>query len=461
MKLLLGDCLEKMKELEENSVDAIVTDPPYGLSFMGKDWDHGIPGKHFWEEAIRVAKPGAYLLAFGGTRTYHRLACAIEDAGWEIRDCISWVYGQGFPKSLDISKALDKMAGAEREVVEIKQHAKKDFKENLYAQDPANANNIKIFGYGEEEITVPSTDAAKQWDGWGTALKPAYEPIVLARKPLSESTVAGNVLKYGTGGINIDGCRIETAEQITNHSRKSESALSKGKYGDSTAQETFQTEGQQIGRFPSNFIHDGSEEVLEIFPETKSGNLLPSHKLKASENNCMSGSNQERSPNQVFGGDSGSAARFFYCAKASKSDRDEGLENFLDSYERKTPMAGRGQGGLKCTICGKWKVSGNPCQCINPEFEKQDFKKESNKNIHPTVKPTSLMQYLCRLITPPNGIILDPFMGSGSTGKAAILEGFDFIGIEKEEEYLKIAETRISFAQKQKEEESKDIFTSI
>jgi DNA modification methylase len=395
------DCLEKMKDLKSDSVDAIVTDPPYGLSFMGEDWDHGIPGKHFWEEAIRVAKPGAYLLAFGGTRTYHRLACAIEDAGWEIRDCISWVYGQGFPKSLNISKAIDKMAGAEREVVgRSKRHVsgKPEQRTEGLTGSSTFAEKVGMEMYD----TLPSTDAAKQWDGWGSALKPAYEPIVLARKPLSESTVVGNVLKYGTGGINIDGCRIEYKDEADKDSAKPQGrATSKEKgaigaspdVGRNMDRIEFKVK-QETGRFPSNFIHDGSEEVLELFPKSGNGNGKGAYSYKGREydnkDTSMFNGDKPQAPSNY--NDLGSAARFFYCAKASKSDRDSG-------------------------------------------------------NIHPTVKPTSLMQYLCRLITPPNGIILDPFMGSGSTGKAAILEGFSFIGIEKEKDYIVIAKKRLEAVQ--------------
>lgn len=442
MHLILGDCLEKMKELADNSVDSIVTDPPYGLSFMGKDWDHGIPGAQFWQEALRVAKPGAHILAFGGTRTFHRLTCAIEDAGWEIRDCLMWVYGQGFPKSLDISKAIDKQAGAEREVVGTSTTMNQKKSKSLKSSNihPEYGNNIPI--------TAPSTDAAKEWEGWGTALKPAYEPIILARKPIEESTIAGNVLKHGTGGINIDGCRIEFQNESDKDSAKPQgkaTAKSGNLAGKNQSKDGFlilgpMTEGEKTywsndmgwvdknsatifydssianpleatgrenvsgraefeikqgaGRFPANFIHDGSEEIAGMFPNVKAGVAVRHN----SGGNTFGGNAPKPPMDDIGYTDSGSAIRFFYAAKANKSDRNEGCK---------------------------------------------DLEKGNN---HPTVKPTSLMQYLCRLITPPKGIILDPFMGSGSTGKAAILEGFDFIGIEKEAEYLKTANARIDFA---------------
>lgn len=367
-----GDCLDILPTLGANSVDSIVTDPPYGLNFMGKNWDKGVPGIPYWAEALRVAKPGAHLLAFGGTRTYHRLVCAIEDAGWEIRDTIAWVYGSGFPKSLDVSKAIDKMAGAEREVV------------GKHPSPRGNINATCALGGSFQiapDITAPATEAAKQWDGWGTALKPSFEPICVARKPF-KGNVAENVLEWGCGGINVDGCRVGTEEKISNHSRSEKSAISKGKYGNSTAQDTHQTEGQALGRFPANVIHDGSDEVVELFPETASGGGD-----RRGEHSIF-GRVGDSETKRVFEANSGSASRFFYCAKASKSDRG--------SY-----------------------------------------------NNHPTVKPTDLMRYLCRLVTPPGGTVLDLFAGSCSTGRAAMLEGFEFIGIEKDPKWVEVGERRI------------------
>ena len=351
--LICGDCLEEIAKMEPSSIDAIVTDPPYGLRFMGKAWDHGLPGAPFWVEALRVAKPGAHLLAFGGTRTFHRLACAIEDAGWEIRDTLGWLYGSGFPKSHDVSKAIDKVAGVEREAT----GRVLSVTGNRACPSPSLApSGLGAIGVGRQPHmeTSPVTAAARQWSGWGTALKPAWEPIILARKPL-EGTVAENVQRYGTGAINVDGCRVGTNGEAGVNTRATRRPNGTG-WGMQA-----QKSGDRSGRWPANILHDGSEEVVAVM---------------------------------------GEAARFFYCAKASKRDRDEGLQD--------------GQ--------------------------------HSN---HPTVKPTSLMRYLCRLVTPPGGVILDPFMGSGSTGKAAILEGFNFIGIEKEREYVEIARARIEHAQKQ------------
>jgi site-specific DNA-methyltransferase (adenine-specific) len=300
VEIVNGDSLLVLQLLDDNSVDAIVTDPPYGLSFMGKKWDYDVPSEELWRQCFRVLKAGGHLLCFAGTRTQHRMAVRIEDAGFEIRDMIAWVYGSGFPKSLDVSKAIDKAAG----------HWRGKAGEVVSDNGAMSGGNYERTPKGD-----PITAAAVAWQGWGTALKPALEPITVARKPLI-GTVAENALQHGTGAINVDGCRV----------------------------------GE---RWPANFIHDGSEQVTDLL---------------------------------------GSAARFFYCAKASKRDRDEG-------------------------------------------------------NHHPTVKPTDLMRYLCRLVTPPDGIVLDPFMGSGSTGKAAVLEGFRFIGIEREEEYCEIAKARIKHAQ--------------
>lgn len=319
-KVTNGDCLHVMLCMESESVDSIVTDPPYGLGFMGKLWDHGVPGKAFWQMSLRVAKPGAHMLAFGGTRTHHRLMCAIEDAGWEIRDTIMWIYGSGFPKS----------------------------------------HNLK-----------------GKHNGWGTALKPAWEPIILARKPLS-GTVAENVLEHGTGALNVDGCRVGD-DPITQHGRNTSEnrAMSGMNYAEAAGR-------AWVGRWPANLIHDGSDEVVGLMAE---------------------------------------AARFFYCAKASKRDRDEGCEGL---EERPNPK-----------LCdtgyeSPTRMDGKPCAM--------------SRNHHPTVKPTDLMRYLCRLVTPQSGLVLDPFAGSGSTGKAAVYEGLRFHGIEIDNNYCDIARRRIEHA---------------
>ncbi len=395
-----------MKQLPDNSVDSIVTDPPYGISFMSKKWDYDVPKVEVWKEAMRVLKHGGHALIACGTRTQHRMVVNIEDAGFEIRDVVSWIYGSGFPKSLNISKAIDKAAGAEREVVGDGQFAKR----RPRATAETNIQGAE-YGLGSgHKITAPATEDAKQWDGWGTALKPACEFFTLARKPLSEKTVAANVLKWGTGGINIDGCRVGT-EGATTRSHQAE-------YADSGWRTGHKVEKLDQGRFPANLIHDGSQQVLELFPETK-----PSPKATRKKNSnapqTINAYGQYSDEGRVINGhnDKGSAARFFYCPKASKKDRDEGLEGFEghDTYSE---------------------------DAATPMRDQRD--QVQRKNTHPTVKPTALMQYLCRLITPTGGTVLDPYMGSGSTGKAAIKEGFDFIGCELDPDYFKIAETRIN-----------------
>ncbi len=411
--IYLGDCMEIMSKMSDNSIDSIVTDPPYGLSFMGKKWDYDVPRVEIWKEALRVLKPGGHLLSFAGTRTQHRMAVNIEDAGFEIRDMICWVYGSGFPKSLNISKSLDGVLGKQGKGFN---HAGYDGRNAEFKQDLTKRS---CYGYKFN----PKTYKAKQWEGWGTALKPALEPITVARKPLSEKTVAANVLKWGTGGINIDGCRIETDEKIMNQGRNVESAISKGIYGDSKSQKTHQTEGQKLGRFPANFIHDGSQMVLDLFPDTKSGG---GYKGNVKDGTGMFGSGKSFETDYVKP-DSGSAARFFYCAKASKRDRNEGLE---EVEEKRSAASEFRPNHLEKSLKGE---GGNPYGRWKPI-----------KNNHPTVKPTKLMQYLVRLVTPPEGTVLDPFMGSGSTGKACRLEGFKFIGIELDPEYFKIAEQRIN-----------------
>lgn len=386
-----GSNLDVLPTLPDNSIDAIVTDPPYELGFMGKSWDStGIAyNLALWKECLRVLKPGGHMLAFSGSRTYHRMTCAIEDAGFEVRDQMMWVYGSGFPKSHNISKALDKSNGIERE----------NKFEGAFYMFAGTTGNKKCEKCGKWlksgspcQCPRPQDEAkspeAKQWDGWGTALKPAHEPICLARKPL-DGTVADNVIKWGVGGMNIDGCRV----------------------------------GEGKGRFPANLMHDGSQEVLELFPIThgagtfrtgsSSGNIFPARK----------GEDKDKQRKAID--DGGSTARFFYCPKASKADRDEGCDN-LERKEKPAHMrTGNGTGETSMS---------------------DGFQPTQRKNIHPTVKPTELMRYLCRLITPPGGTVLDPFNGSGSTGKAAVLEGFNYIGIEMNPEYVTISEARIKAA---------------
>jgi DNA modification methylase len=410
-----GDCLEVLKTMASNSVDSIVTDPPYGLSFMGKKWDYDVPSVEIWAECLRVLKPGGHLLAFAGTRTQHRMAVRIEDAGFEIRDMIAWVYGSGFPKSLDVSKAIDKAAGAEREVT--KRHVQSATRPDEHAGASAHITMPNSW-----DITAPATEAAKHWQGWGTALKPALEPITVARKPLGEKTVAANVLEHGTGAINVDGCRVESngehmvAGTVTKRSTVSgdeRQGKALGMYGEGTS---FRPTNSPLGRWPANLIHDGSEEVVGLFPVTGASKATPRN-----NGDFKSVAKGRDLPHVTYGHDDngGSAARFFYCAKASKKDRDEGCE------------------GLELNARGR--------TCYDSQYHEGGGKLPPRTgNNHPTVKPTALMRYLCRLVTQPGGVVLDPFMGSGSTGKAAVLEGFQFIGIERDAEYLEIAKARIA-----------------
>lgn len=416
VELRPGDCRDVIREMPDNSIDSVVCDPPYALvsivkrfgganaaptkdgdvyarassGFMGKQWDTGETAfaAEFWSEVLRVLKPGGHVVAFSGTRTYHRMAVAIEDAGFEIRDQLAWMYGGGFPKSHDVSKGIDKAAGAVRG--KVRDYNPRNPKATGSRRDGTEGatrpwiETAMERGYHEKDGDTPATDAAREWQGWGTALKPAWEPICLARKPLV-GTVAANVLAWGTGALNVDGCRVGT-EGGTAFGRSADKSTtdSVGGYLNAKA-------GAPIdaGRWPANVAHDGSDEVLAGFPDTTSG--------------TFSGKRNEPKTKGVYGsfalqderghvGDSGSAARFFYTAKADKLDR----------------------------IGSK----------------------------HPTVKPVDLMQWLCRMVTPPGGVVLDPFAGSGSTGEAAWREGFRAILIEREEEYQADIAARLELADK-------------
>ena len=474
MLLLNGDCIEEMQKLIDDGkqVDSIVTDPPYHLTsiterfgkegsapaqhgtdgafaraskgFMGKEWDGGDIAfrKETWELAYKLLKPGGHLLAFSGSRTYHRMAVAIEDAGFDIRDQIMWLYGSGFPKSLNIGKGVDKKLGNERiKTGQTKTHSNK----GMPQAEERTAIGAGAFGQEvEDEITVGTTE----WEGWGTALKPAHEPIVMARKALSENSIVANVLKHGTGGINIDGCRIEgeVNRPPTNPSFRdvAKEALARGgldklSFGQdrdrpierkkvvrkSRSEDGVWTddnsgmkaEGSEFadadpkGRFPANVMHDGSEVVKDIFPHTKSGK-----DKNPTEGNVSGffGNNMGYYSKDANYGDEGSAARYFYCPKVSRTERDKGLSGKKDGKP------------VRWNKAGEWTNDTTPA-----------------KNSHPTVKPVELMKYLCRMVTPKGGTVLDIFMGSGSTGMAAKDEGFDFIGIEKDKEYFQIAEQRI------------------
>ena len=428
MTVLNLDCRHGLAMLPDNSVDAILTDPPYELGFMGHAWDRsGIAyDVAMWREALRVLKPGGHMLAFSGSRTYHRMTCAIEDAGFEVRDSIMWVYGSGFPKSLDISKALDKLQGAERAVIG---HGKNFGKTKL-------ADGKTGFGdyAGEWDITAPATLIAQLWEGWGTGLKPAHEPICVARKPMAADTVAANVMAWGVGGINVDGCRI-AIDPVADASQLRTMSVSQHDGADGWGMNTTRANpaarvlGTE-GRWPANFIHDGSPEVLAMFPETvpsKSG----TRNQAARETQVSKGAEKARIGGK-FGHDDngGSAARFYqqcqwtqddleaalfyYCAKASKRDKNEGLDHVDPKYTGRHAGT-QGQGSMQ-------------------------------RNNHPTVKPTDLLRYLARLICPAGGTVLDIFAGSGSTGKAAILEGFQFLGFELDPQYTAIANARVEAA---------------
>lgn len=574
MRLEHGDCAEVMASMESNSVDAIVTDPPYGLAFMGAEWDSfgastgresvderrdkmneylganavvpAFASSHshmpklsemrefqkrmtpIFAEALRVAKPGAHLLCFGGTRTFHRMACAIEEAGWKVKDCIMWVYGSGFPHGMDVAKAIDKASGAKRPVVgEIKKPDSYGYKgNNTYGGRPDHD--------GVMEITSPATPESARWEGWNTALKPAWEPIIVAQKPV-EDTIAANVLKWGVGAMNIDACRVPTDEKIENHSRSAQAAISKGIYGNSSAQHTHQTNGQKLGRFPANLVHDGSDDVLALFPQSKGqqGNLSGDEPSSTGDNGIY-GHYGPRSE-CIARNDFGSAARFFYCAKASKSDRNFGCEDYLtweqdqeltllleksnqllrdmcesgtlkaEDVSLFTESSGSEQTGLSQT---EWlfitstvtrlttdlktfnssqrsNISDSILDAIRTSEESgislvrladklRNLRLDSTKeemdsainavsalfdalceirklarkgNLHPTVKPTALMEWLVRLVCRQGGVVLDPFCGSGSTGVACVREGMDFIGIERDERYVEIARKRIADAE--------------
>ena len=521
--IICGNNIELLKQYPDNYFDSIVTDAPYGLGkepdaaelmkdwidkgyheikgtgFMGKEWDSFVPQPLFWKEAFRVLKHGGHVLSFFGTRTYDWGVMAMRFAGFEVRDTITWNYGSGFPKSHNLSKALDKMAGAERKVVGT--NGTRPIQTGGKINSEASANGS--FEREDNYITAPSTDAAKQWDGWGTALKPASEPIVLARKPLEKGlSIAENVLKYGTGGINIDGCRIPTEninELQKNWDRKKgeqKEAIYKGNW---RAIELNNYAPQ--GRFPANVIFshhtdcecvgvkkvksfnfnrnfddfDGKEISNNIYGK---GYKREIPKIPFDENgmetmedwNCVDGcpikeldkqsgvskssasirNNKNRNDKNIYGNgkgipqmpllsnhsDKGGASRFFYCAKASKSERNKGLEEFEEG------QTVGGGGGI-----------GNYIDDVNSTSGKYGSEKAPNKNIHPTVKPVSLMRYLVRLITPPDGIVLDPFNGSGTTGIAAKLEGLNYVGLELDAEYCKISEARINSYNEAKEQE--------
>jgi site-specific DNA-methyltransferase (adenine-specific) len=430
-QILHGNNLDILPTLADNSIDSIVTDPPYELGFMGKKWDSsGIAySVELWQQCLRVLKPGGHLLSFGGTRTYHRVAVAIEDAGFELRDSIAWLYGSGFPKSLDVSKAIDKQAGAEREAItEVISDIFGDQEVEKKLANPGSTADRLAMGNNWQDNPVetkPATAEAQQWQGWGTALKPAFEPVIVARKGI-EGTVANNVLKWGTGGLNIDGSRIGTQEGDYDHPGNSGKKDNTSVFG--TFEHGNQSQPHSQGRWPANIILDPytAELLDEQSGTSKSANGTQTFHTALGRMNDDGW--QPKTFTAEGYGDSGGASRFFYVAKASKRDRNEGLEELPDTHPGE--ITGRKAGSAGAQNGGYAGMTETP-----------------RKNIHPTVKPTSLMEYLIKLVTPPNGTVLDPFTGSGSTGKAAILQGFDFIGIEMTEEYLPIIEGRLKHAQ--------------
>lgn len=452
-KLHLGNCLDHLEFMPDNSVDSIVTDPPYGLSFMGKKWDYDVPSVEIWAECLRVLKPGGHLLSFAGTRTQHRMAVNIEDAGFEIRDMVSilydtnktaqalieslspeqlklldatfgrdgmlaWTYGSGFPKSMNVADAIEKHEA--KKIVRTEDEDGGVLESNIPTPDP-----LPVFDPCGE-VPIPYIQRTRKAEGFGTALKPALEPITVARKPF-KGTVAANLLAHGTGALNIDGCRIPTDDKLGGGRLNGPTSMAstcggdewdrpwmndksmRDEYATRTAEKVAAAE--DLGRWPANVIHDGSDEVLAAFP-ANAGAAAP---VKGTEESAASTGNvtgKRARVNGAFHADSGSAARFFYCAKASRKDRNEGLQDPGPQFQHGATLR---------------------------KVENTDTK----GNNHPTVKPTDLMAYLCRLVTPPGGIVLDPFMGSGSTGKAAMREGFGFIGMEMDPDYFEIAKTRI------------------
>lgn len=385
-KLHLGNCLDHLEFMPDNSVDSIVTDPPYGLSFMGKKWDYDVPSVEIWAECLRVLKPGGHLLSFAGTRTQHRMAVNIEDAGFEIRDMVSFLYDT----SETAQTLIESLSPEQLKLLDA-----------TFGRD-----GMLAWTYGSGFPKSHNLDG--EWHGWGTALKPALEPITVARKPF-KGTVATNVLAHGTGALNIDGCRIGNEERSYSPKGTSTNASMIR-----VPEHRLGTAGEEVtvtGRWPANLIHDGSDEVLAAFP-ANAGAAAPVKGTEDSAASTGSVTGKRARVKGAFHADSGSAARFFYCAKASRKERNEGLQDPGPQFQHGATLR---------------------------KVENTDTK----GNNHPTVKPTDLMAYLCRLVTPPGGIVLDPFMGSGSTGKAAMRERFQFIGIEMDPDYFEIAKARI------------------
>ncbi len=406
--LYLGDSAAILPYIPD--LDSIVTDGPYGISFMGKKWDYDVPKAAFWSLCAQRMKPGAYLLNFASPRTYHRMAVEVEDAGLEIRDQLLWLNGEGFPKSHDLSNAIDKHLGK----IRPKTNAQNRLGFNkLQEQHGVQTVNVKVWDKPSDQ---PITAEARQWKGWGNALKPAHEPCVMARKPMGCS-LAANTLQHGVGGLNIDACRVpgQVSPAVKLRARVRETGKSPtrpGQYGPTitnrTSVETYgaHRSGEELGRYPANIVLDGSAEVNALFPQTKTGQGTKKARGKNNIYNGNFGGEADSTDLNVNGGDVGSAARYFYCAKASVKEREHGLHALKIGAED-----------------------------------------ASRVNVHPTVKPVALMDHLCKLVTPPGGLILDPFLGSGTTGVAAVQNGFRFVGIEIDPESFVIAAARIAHAQ--------------
>lgn len=390
-ELFLGDNLDIIKCFPDNKIDAVVTDPPYGINFLNKKWDYDVPTVEFWEEVYRVLKPGGHILVFCGTRTQHRMAVNIEDAGFEIRDILSWLYGQGFPHGYNIAKGIEGIIkSGNANTTEFKDLKGDEKEKGLGYSRMAYEQGARPDHYCKEGTFKTNvefeTDEANYWDGWNTALKPACEFITLARKPISERNVPLNVLKWGTGGINIDATRIELNGRVVPINK-----LEKWSGFGQLERPKYKQEKNEKGLWPSNLIID--EVAKELIEEQHEGK-----------------------------------SRFFYVAKASKKEKNMGLDKFKDK------IAGSLEANLGKTMqLGGASLKGTPKQ-IKP-----------TKNVHPTVKPIKLMEYLVKLIVPHEGICLDPYMGSGTTGIACVNNNVNFIGIERNEEYFEIANARIEY----------------
>ena len=478
-KVINGSSAEVLKGYPDNHFDSVVCDPPYGINFLGKNWDSNTGDREVYEQCYRVLKPGGHLLAFSAARTYHHLAMTVETVGFEIRDQIMWIYGSGFPKSQDVGRQINKRNGTQLDnerysddmmILQTngKYLHKTNGKEYTKYPDINGGEMAKVMeGASYGSIYCEVDNNTNEWTGWGTNLKPAHEPIVMGRKPISEKNIAKNCEKYGTGAINIDATRVAYAdEQDINtylDNLKGPAERSKSSTGDSTqmfdGQTGFKAMKKEItsedakGRFPANVIHDGSPEVVSLFPHSTSGARKATHKLKGldtGEQRAVFGDDEVSGKYNVqpftdAPAESGSAARFFYCPKVSRKERHIGFDpnsqgNIIESEVfGKTPV---------CLDCGKTRNGSTKHDGCDPEnigFQERRTERSSEVgNNHPTVKPIELMKYLIKLVTPPNGHILDPFNGSGSTGCAAVELGYDYTGIELDPNYVEIATKRIS-----------------